>query len=241
MLDSGAGPELCAGGIETSLPPQCGGPAIVGWDWSTVEGETTVQTTTWGEYHLVGTYDGRTFTLTEPAIAPAPPVRPAPIDFSTPCPEPPGGWQVLNADKVALDDYTAFGSLAQSPPDFAGMWVDASTNHNGVDGVPSNQVFNVAYTGELDRHRAELAAAWGGPICVIQRPRTEGSLRATVDDLSGAGGRELGLEVLSAGVDDLNNRVTAQVMVIDGATAQRVDERYGADLVVLTAALQPVG
>ncbi|MGH8829004.1 MAG: hypothetical protein ACRDVZ_15690, partial [Jiangellaceae bacterium] len=32
------GPQLCHG-VAESLPPQCGGPDIAGWDWSAVEAE----------------------------------------------------------------------------------------------------------------------------------------------------------------------------------------------------------
>ncbi|QTV79535.1 hypothetical protein [Microbacterium sp. NIBRBAC000506063] len=38
VLDDGSGPELCLGGVMESHPPQCGGPALTGWDWSDWEG-----------------------------------------------------------------------------------------------------------------------------------------------------------------------------------------------------------
>jgi hypothetical protein len=41
------GPELCHE-VFTSLPPQCGGPSVVGWDWDAVDGEKTMSGTTWG-------------------------------------------------------------------------------------------------------------------------------------------------------------------------------------------------
>ena len=85
------GPQLCAA-VAQSLPPQCGGPDLVGWDWDTVDHEAA-NGTTWGDYLVTGVWDDATtaFTLTEPAthgddvpeseraIAPAP-------DFSSPCP-----------------------------------------------------------------------------------------------------------------------------------------------------------
>ena len=56
------GPQLCSG-VLLSYPPQCGGPDIVGWDWATVEGETTAGAVRWGQYQVTGTNaDGR-FTL----------------------------------------------------------------------------------------------------------------------------------------------------------------------------------
>lgn len=58
------GPELCFN-VEDSSPPQCGGLPLSGWDWAEVDGEDTASGTTWGEYHVVGTYDGTLLTLTE--------------------------------------------------------------------------------------------------------------------------------------------------------------------------------
>ena len=54
--------------MDASLPPRCGGPEVAGWDWDAVEAESA-SGTTWGSYVLVGTFDGGTFTLTEPARA----------------------------------------------------------------------------------------------------------------------------------------------------------------------------
>jgi hypothetical protein len=70
VLQDGDGPpELCLGGVAESLPPQCGGPEIAGWDWGTVEADAA-QGTTWGEYVVEGTWDGETFHLTKAATAP---------------------------------------------------------------------------------------------------------------------------------------------------------------------------
>lgn len=71
VLQEGDGPpELCLGGVRESLPPQCGGPEIAGWDWDTVEADSA-QDTTWGQYTVEGTWDGGTFHLTEAAAAPS--------------------------------------------------------------------------------------------------------------------------------------------------------------------------
>src|SRR5688572_15691269 len=71
VLDKkGVGPQLCLGAVASSLPPQCGGIPLVGWDWGKVEGEQTAGETTWGEYRVVGTFDGTRLTPTEPPGAP---------------------------------------------------------------------------------------------------------------------------------------------------------------------------
>ena len=64
------GPELCLGGAEDSLPPQCEGTELVGWDWGTVDDEESTRGTTWGQYRVVGTWDGSRLTVAEP---PGPP------------------------------------------------------------------------------------------------------------------------------------------------------------------------
>ncbi|QHC67957.1 hypothetical protein GSU68_16215 [Rathayibacter sp. VKM Ac-2759] len=66
VLDTGSGPILCRGLILQSRPPQCDGSALRGWSWDAVEGASTVDDTTWGEYALTGAWDGDTFVVTRP-------------------------------------------------------------------------------------------------------------------------------------------------------------------------------
>jgi hypothetical protein len=60
------GPMLCLNGAGASLPPVCGDVPIVGWDWNSVAGESTMGRVKFGTYALVGEYDGETFTVTQP-------------------------------------------------------------------------------------------------------------------------------------------------------------------------------
>ena len=64
MANGAHGPALCLGGAMESLPPQCGDVLISNWDWDAVEGEERLSGSTWGDFHVVGTYDGETFTVT---------------------------------------------------------------------------------------------------------------------------------------------------------------------------------
>ncbi|MHA7264617.1 hypothetical protein ACX80W_15615 [Arthrobacter sp. TMN-37] len=69
VLQQDGGPaRLCLGGVMESYPPQCSGPEIRGWDWSAVEQWETASGVTWGTYAVFGTWDGRRFTTTKPAI-----------------------------------------------------------------------------------------------------------------------------------------------------------------------------
>ena len=66
VMDTGS-PELCLGPVAESYPPQCGGPALVGWDWDTVgQGMFDQQgDIRWGTYLVTGTWDGTSFAASE--------------------------------------------------------------------------------------------------------------------------------------------------------------------------------
>ena len=72
-------------------------------------------------------YDGKTFTLTEPATAPHPPPAPPLPSYKTPCTTPPGGWVVDDRSHFSLNDYVAFEVAGGGQPDSAGLWIDSST------------------------------------------------------------------------------------------------------------------
>lgn len=175
------GPQLCKL-VKDSNPPQCEGMEIVGWDWSKVDAESN-SGTTWGGYTLVGTYDGERFTLTEPAAKPSGP-RPPPEDdvtFDTPCPEPEGGWRVVDESRFGMEAQHLVDKRTRSAPDFAGMWVDypyldpaelkdpAAAERSGA---LRNFVLNVRFTGDLAGREEWIREVWGGALCVSQAKYT---------------------------------------------------------------------
>ena len=69
VMDTGR-PELCLGPVAESYPPQCGGPALEGWDWAAYDGHYDQQgDIRWGVFYVTGTWDGSTFVVSsaEPA------------------------------------------------------------------------------------------------------------------------------------------------------------------------------
>ena len=240
VLQSAAhGPELCVQ-VYQSNPPLCDGTPIAGWDWTKVTGQESTNGTTWGGYHLVGTYNAKTFTLTEPATAPHPPPAPPLPSYKTPCPTPPGGWVVDDRSHFSLNDYVAFEAAAGGQPDSAGLWIDSSTPVNGHVNLAPEQVITVAFTGNLDEHRAQLRKIWGGPFCVVQRTHSTAELDAIIRSLEGPAGHQLDLQVTGGGTDVVNDNIQLQVMVATQAEQQAVDERYGAGIVHLTGLLTPL-
>lgn len=239
------GPQLCLGGIATSLPPQCGGPDIVGWDWDAVDGQESAGGTTWGSYRVVGTYADGAFTLTEPATAPDPSLADDgfEVDLTSPCPAPAGGWVVVDPATATDAGQQAANEYALARADFAGSWVDQSMNPALADGYqpgdeeaandPTKLVLNVRFTGDLERHEQELRARWGGALCVSPAEHTSAELEAVQAELA----QEPGM--LSSSTDVAANQVSLHIIIDDGVQ-QRLDERYGKDVVRVTAALRPI-
>jgi hypothetical protein len=239
------GPQLCLGGIATSLPPQCGGPDIVNWNWDDVVAESMAGTT-WGSYTVVGTFDGERFTLTEPPSEPVadqgPERQPS---FPTPCEEPPGGWVVVDEATTTHDAMYAAIEHAEAQPDHAGTWLDQSINpalqdEDAADveaaaNDPARLVLNFRFTGDLDRHEREIREIWGGPLCVSLAEHTASQLHEIQREL-----HDLAPGLLSVGVDSVRGVVELHVIVDDGSLQQELNDRYGAGLVHVDSALTPV-
>jgi hypothetical protein len=241
LENSEHGPELCFG-VRDSLPPQCGGAPITNWDWDKVEGEARRSGVTWGSYHVIGTYDGTSFTVAE-----AGPPRLAPTEAQAPfppaCPEPKGGWTLPDPARATEERLQAALAAARSQPDFAGAWV-AYLAPFDPDATEDSREFvvNVAFTGDLDRHEADLRAAWGGRLCVARKARSFAELARVQRELHqpGAAGEDLDLQIVTSGIDEVGNAVT--VTVVHGADRAQaaLDRRYGAGAVRVDSALKPV-
>jgi hypothetical protein len=212
---------------------------ITDWDWEQVENEERVSGTTWGQYHVVGTYGGASFTLVEVG-PPQPP--PEPVDsIEIPCPEPEGGWGADDPTRTTDQHMQESVALASGQSDFAGVWVKLIREPPGEDPYgPNDIVLNAAFTGEIERHRQELAAVWGGPLCVTRYERTESELRRIQNELTAHAGDLFGVEVLFSSADVVHNRVELGVVAVDEETRAAVDDRYGEGTVLLLPALQPV-
>ncbi|HJS27747.1 MAG TPA: hypothetical protein VJ913_11550 [Actinomycetota bacterium] len=231
------GPELCLGGIADSLPPQCGGLRIADWDWADVDGEGSLRGTTWGEFHVVGTYDGETLTVLE--VGRYRPPSSERTDFTAPCPEPTGGWAVVDASRVSDADLQAVMHAAEDEPDSAGFWIDYIEEPEESI-APQNVIAIAAFTEDLERHETELREIWGGALCVAHHDRTQGELQRIQRELSGQVGEELGLEVTWSSGSVVDNLVEVGVIVAGSEAAAAVEERYGAGAVELVPALEPV-
>jgi hypothetical protein len=236
VLDEGGSPQLCLGGVADSLPPQCDGVPIEGWTWDAVEGEETVGDVSWGDYHVVGTYDGETIHLDR-----AEPVRPADDrgdPFAAPCDEPDGGW--LTPDPGLADDGDVVAAMRVVEPirGYAGLWIDriGPRPHGGTAPV----VLVVAFTDAPASHEAAIREVWGGPLCLAAVRYSYRELRQAQRELGDGAATEAGLDMLWSSVNVTENRVELGTVVADDADQARMDRRYGPGLVDLQPALTPV-
>jgi hypothetical protein len=239
VLQSAAhGPQLCIG-VAMSYPPQCGGPDIAGWSWDGLQKETA-NATTWGSYLLVGKFDGRTFSLTEPAkITSGGQSRlyPRTPDFTSPCPPPQGGWKPVDPAKATDDALNAVNGMVNSDPDYAGLWLDQEIPKNDTatpQNDPQKLVLNVRFTKDLARHEADIRKVWGGALCVSQARHSEADLRKIQDELTGEPG------MVFASTDVVSGTIEIGVFVAKEGRQRELDAKYGAGLVNLIGTLEPI-
>lgn len=230
VLDDGDGAELCLGAVLESLPPQCGGPALVGWDWAAHAGSFEQRAgVRWGQFGVRGTFDGRSFTPSSvvPAADWVPPAGPVEEerDFTAPCPAPGGGWVPASSP----DGPDAVFRAAERLPRYTEAWVDASSS-------PVVVTVRLAEDDARDLARAEatLREVWDGPLCVVG-----GALR-THRELMTVQGEVMTLPgVLGGGPSQ--DRVEVDVVADDGTLQAWLDRTYGAGTVRVSPALVPVG
>lgn len=239
LEDASHGPQLCLGGIMLSYPAQCGGPDIPNWDWERIEGATTVNATTDGQFVVHGVWDDGTFTLTRrPRPATEADVVEAPdIDFTTPCPEPEGGWFPAGRPPLGEDAVGAAATRLEKLPGYGGLWVD-NRDPRAAEGSndPNLAILNVRMAGDRAEAERVIGQIWPGALCVVEAKRTQAELDRIRDDVFA----EVGSLMLSGGVSGEVVEVTV-VVDEDGAWQALFDERHGKGVVEVRSALQVAG
>jgi hypothetical protein len=229
VLQQGDEPAQICFAVAESYPPQCGGVPIANWDWDAVDSKDSASGTTWGMYHLVGTYDGETFAVTD--VAPYFQMgKPDEIDLEPACDEPSGGDDPARG----TDEFvSAPDTYARQQPDYVASWITY------VEDTPGLVVFNAVFTGDAARHEAELRRVWDGPLCVVEEDtRTAAELEQVRQEVEQRVD-ELGLGLVSSSADRV---VDVQVVLDEGGAAQaEFDAKYGLGTVRVTSMLRPVG
>jgi hypothetical protein len=238
LEDRSHGPMLCLGGVATSLPPLCGDVPIANWSWNGVEAEEAALGTTWGSYHVVGRYDGQVFTVTDVGPYEDDPVSGAEPDLASPCRAPAGGWTGL--DHASQEDVGPADAYAQVQPDYVTSWI---THLDPSGRALGPVIFNAVFTGDAERHEAEIRKVWSGPLCVVARDVPNARELRRVREEAEASLDDLGLRMLSSHTTSGSVEPVIEILVdvdVDGKGQAALDARYGPGVVRLVSALKPV-
>ncbi|WP_380156304.1 hypothetical protein [Kineococcus sp. R86509] len=253
LQDESHGPQLCVGGIAMSLPPQCGGPDLMGWDFASLPAGSyeSVLQSRYGSFVITGTPQGDAIRLT----APARPASPADLEdqtrgpepsFTSPCPEPVGGWQPLDPARTTEEALQAASVRAEAVSGYGLLWIDQPTvtpEELGAGSETANDplryVLNVSTTGDLAEMESAVRAVWGGALCVSAAAHSAAELTSVRDALDGP---EALLPLLDLQLDQLAGQVTATALLAREGDQRRLDEQYGAGVVRLGSVLRlPTG
>ena len=219
VLDAGEGPELCLGAVAESYPPQCGGPAVADFEWGAV-GFEEASGVKWGSYALTGTFDGTTFTATDaiPAALYDAMAEPQDDPLAAACED----ATTTDTSRATPEDLDATLAAASALPTYATSWLTGNT-------------INVAVTKDAAGAERELRRTWGGMLCVTTVERTDAELNAINQELQVA----LGESLLTSG-SFAPDSLDAQVVYDDGSVQEWADATWGAGLVRVSSALEPV-
>jgi predicted small lipoprotein YifL len=227
--DADHGPQLCVN-MAMSMPPLCGGPDVVGWDWDAVDGEQAFGGVTWGSYHLTGTFVDDVFTLTEPASPP----RSLDDGSAGMLPMPPA---CENPDVVdATQGIVQWGTVDLSGPDLVATWVNDGPAGTW-DGPFTGNVVVLPGAGRAMRDR--IRQSYGGRLCVVEKQaHTADELARVQNEVMDADAvAHYGLP-LSAGSYASLDAVRVEVWVADPAARDYAQQRWG-NLVLLDGILRP--
>lgn len=226
VLESpGHGPELCLGGVASSLPPQCGGPPLVGWDWTLVDDEESRSGTTWTSAHVVGTYDGERFTLTQP---------PGPFEEqeSHPVPGPACDEQKATNDD-GVEEWEESVNVGDMP-DVIAVWVNDSRSATWDGPFVGNFIVR---PGDAERAEAAVREHWGGHLCVVERDQPSPE---ELDDIMQRMPEVLSNDLLMVDADHVRGVVVVEVVVVTDEVREKVRDAFDERLVELTGALKPI-
>ena len=117
------------------------------------QGVERIRGTTWGDFAVVGTWDGRCSPSRRPSIRRRSGPRPARSTSPT-CQftaEPAGGWQAPDPARVTYEDQNRVFAAAEGLPGYADWWLD-------------------------DGAERALRKLWGGSLCVSDAKHTQAEL-----------------------------------------------------------------
>jgi hypothetical protein len=140
------------------------------------------------------------------------------------CPTPIGGWPFEKVNQEGLS------RVAQ--------YVNTATD-GGTPRIDDTQrIMTAPFTGDLERHRQELAAMYDGPVCVEQAKASHTELAELAKTVDAEAKRD-GLGVLSTGTGNAFGTVNITVVAATDRQRREMSEAHGG-LVEVDSFLKPV-
>lgn len=250
--------DLCFGVLQSS-PPQCGGGVeLAGWDWEAVEADYDERMDVyWGDFTLTGSYDAEAQILTVVSVTPRSESSPAadpkgPI-LPSRCPEPDGGWQIVDESLATYDAFLGVHAVATALDGYATAWIDRSEIPEvppGTDALEEMRlnavhaglpIVNVGVRGDPAAAEAQLRQVWGGALCVYEADYTAAELEARLQEIMSDHQFLSDHQIMSAGPDTMTGTITISVVHdAHGELQQQMDDDYGPGSVVVFSILMPL-
>lgn len=245
VIDTGDNAVVCAGGVAESYPPQCGGPRLVGLEWSSIPWAESANGVSWATMTIEIELDGDSLVLvgmpTEPEPSPG-----DEIDFTPPCEPPPGGWVWVDGPLTTPQDMDAAIAYANQQPDLSAIWVyNLLENPEEADLTGRQEYVVVArFNGNLEKHEAAMRALWLGPLCVSLGEANSADLRDVQTELTdrALAGEIPGLVGFGfSHVDEMRGEVVLGALIADDHSDAWIAENYAGVPVRLESQLKPAG
>lgn len=223
VIDAGDGPELCLGGVEESLPPQCSGFVVDGLTMSPDWAET-VSGVTFGE---------RTVTVSWPAVD----NRVTLLDDrefgpnrngggSDEFPRPDECADIVSGDAVDVEELSAW---ADGNPDKAGL-AYFSTAEGSVDfqadTVEQAEIEGIGVLQVVEGYAQDASdelGASGRTPCIDEVAFSTEELQEAQQQITAAHHDDDGLHIAGSSSGTTKNRVEVIVAVADGSTVAKVE------------------
>lgn len=249
--------DLCFGVLDL-YPPACGGGVeLAGWEWDDVEAEYDEPTDVhWGDFTVAGTYDPDAQILTVESVAPLPEPRPVPATdmlYPSRCPEPDGGWRVVDEALATYESQMATFSVIPTLEGYGTSWVDRSLVppvEPGTDPLEELrlhavhaglEIINVGVRGDPAVAEARLREVWGGALCVFEADVTADEMDTRLEEIMQDHQFLSDHQILSAWPDVLAGVIRISLVHDAGGEVQRrMTEEYGPGAVVISSILSPL-
>ena len=232
VTDDGSGARMCRSGNWQDIePPRCDEFAITGWDWDSSWDYEEKDGARWGYFTLTGTFDGSTFAVDEVS---QPDPEPYEWDFEIPCPEPDGGWRVLDPALTTSETEAVLSNPAEKLPGFALIAV-STPDGEPAPRDPASTVVTVYVAEDPVGAEAAMREVWGGMLCVTEVEHSYRELSKVQHELLDIPG------MTEVGSGNPANQVELSVFHDDGSIQRWADQEFGDGVVVVESNLRPAG